>query len=116
MDIKQAKEVLRRTFLAYTERDADGALCIPALRQRPLLLIGPPGIGKTAILSQLAEELGAGNIDADPCVRGPQESACDHCAFASACWFDERRDKAQYLQKTTPEEFWAVVDREVSHG
>lgn len=55
MDIKQAKEVLRRTFLAYTERDADGALCIPVLRQRPLLLIGPPGIGKTAILSQLAE-------------------------------------------------------------
>ena len=62
MDIKQAKEVLRRTFLAYTERDADGALCIPALRQRPLLLIGPPGIGKTAILSQLAEELGAGLV------------------------------------------------------
>ena len=62
MDIKQAKEALRRTFLAYTERDADGALCIPALRQRPLLLIGPPGIGKTAILSQLAEELGAGLV------------------------------------------------------
>ena len=62
MDIKQAKEALRRTFLAYTERDADGTLCIPALRQRPLLLIGPPGIGKTAILSQLAEELGAGLV------------------------------------------------------
>ena len=68
------------------------------------------------LLHRVAEELGAGNIDADPCVRGPQESACDHCAFASACWFDERRDKAQYLQKTTPEEFWAAVDREVSHG
>ena len=62
MDIKQAKETLRRTYLAYTERDADGALCIPALRQRPLLLIGPPGIGKTAILSQLAEELGTGLV------------------------------------------------------
>ena len=62
MDIKQAKENLRRTYLAYTERDADGALCIPALRQRPLLLIGPPGIGKTAILSQLAEELGTGLV------------------------------------------------------
>ena len=68
------------------------------------------------LLHRVAEELGAGNIDADPCRRGPQESACDHCAFASACWFDERRDKAQYLQKTTPEEFWAAVDREVSHG
>ena len=62
MDIRQAKEALRRTYLAYTERDADGALRIPAIRQRPMLLIGPPGVGKTAILSQLAEELDAGLV------------------------------------------------------
>ena len=68
------------------------------------------------LLHRVAYEIGAGSIDADPCVRGPQESACDRCAFASACWFDERRDKPRYLQKTTPEEFWALVDREVSHG
>ena len=68
------------------------------------------------LLHRVAYEIGAGSIDADPCVRGPQESACDRCAFASACWFDERRDKPRYLQKTTPEEFWALVDQEVSHG
>ena len=68
------------------------------------------------LLHRVAHEIGTGSIDADPCVRGPQESACDRCAFASACWFDERRDKPRYLQKTTPEEFWAAVDREVSHG
>ena len=67
------------------------------------------------LLHRVAHEIGTGSIDADPCVRGPQESACDRCAFASACWFDERRDKPRYLQKTTPEEFWALVDREVSH-
>ena len=60
MDIKQAKEALRRTYLVYTERDEFGSLRIPAEQQRPLLLMGPPGVGKTAILSQLAEELGAG--------------------------------------------------------
>ena len=58
MDIKQAKEEIRRTVLAYTERDALGALCIPLTRQRPLLLMGPPGVGKTAIFYQLAQELG----------------------------------------------------------
>ena len=58
MDIKQAKEALRRTYLVYTERDEFGSLRIPAEQQRPLLLMGPPGVGKTAILSQLAEELG----------------------------------------------------------
>ncbi len=63
MDIKQAKEVLRRTFLAYTERDEFGSLRhSPRGQQRPLLLMGPPGVGKTAILSQLAEELGAGLV------------------------------------------------------
>ena len=50
MDIKQAKEALRRTYLVYTERDEFGSLRIPAEQQRPLLLIGPPGVGKTAIL------------------------------------------------------------------
>ena len=57
MDIRQAKEELRRAVLAYTERTAEGALCIPLVRQRPLLLMGPPGVGKTAILYQLAQEL-----------------------------------------------------------
>lgn len=58
MDIRQAKEAIRRTVLAYTERTEDGQLCIPVEHQRPLLLMGPPGIGKTAILSQVAQELG----------------------------------------------------------
>ena len=58
MDIKQAKDEIRRTVLAYTERDALGALRIPMVRQRPLLLMGPPGVGKTAIFYQLAQELG----------------------------------------------------------
>ena len=63
MDIKQAKEDIRRTFLAYTERSADGLLRIPTVRQRPVLLMGPPGLGKTAIVWQLAQELGAGFVE-----------------------------------------------------
>ena len=62
MDIKQAKEEISRTVLAYTERTPDGQLYIPAIRQRPVLLMGPPGIGKTAILSQLADELQIGLV------------------------------------------------------
>lgn len=58
MDIKQAKEEIRRAVLAYTERTPDGALCMPLVHQRPLLLMGPPGVGKTAVFYQLAQELG----------------------------------------------------------
>ena len=37
MDIKQAKDEIRRAVLAYTERDALGALRIPMVRQRSLV-------------------------------------------------------------------------------
>ena len=56
MDIKQAKQELRQTIRAYTARTEDGVWRIPREKQRPVLLMGPPGIGKTAILSQLAQE------------------------------------------------------------
>ena len=56
MDIAQAKQELRRTIRAYTAKTEDGVYRMPRRMQRPVLLIGPPGIGKTAILSQLAQE------------------------------------------------------------
>ena len=39
-----------------------GAWRIPPIRQRPVLLIGPPGIGKTQIMQQIAEETGVGLV------------------------------------------------------
>ncbi len=62
MDIKQAKQELRRAVLSYGERTLQGQLCIPLSCQRPLLLMGPPGVGKTAILYQLAQELDVGLV------------------------------------------------------
>lgn len=62
------------------------------------------------VLHQITRELRQGNVDADPCTRGPQDSACTYCAFASACYFDEKRDRRNYLKKTKPEEFWQYID------
>lgn len=58
MNIQQAKEEIRHTVKAYLMKDELGDYAIPAVRQRPILLIGPPGIGKTAIMSQVARECG----------------------------------------------------------
>lgn len=58
MNIKQAKDEIRHTVQAYLTKDALGDYVIPVVRQRPILLIGPPGIGKTAIMSQVARECG----------------------------------------------------------
>ena len=86
----------------------------------PNLLVDTAEMGRMAryidsLLHRVAREIGDGNIDADPCTRGPQDSACTWCAFRAACWFDEKRDKPRYLRKITPEEFWQTVDREVEH-
>lgn len=62
MNIKQAKEQLRRTVQAYLALDSYGNPEIPIVAQRPILLMGPPGIGKTAIAHQAAQECGIGIV------------------------------------------------------
>ncbi len=62
MNIKQAKEQIRNTLRAYLSRDELGNYRIPAVRQRPVLLIGPPGIGKTQIMEQIAAEEDVGLV------------------------------------------------------
>ena len=62
MNITQAKQYVLDTVKAYTLTDDDGMKVIEQRLQRPLFLIGPPGIGKTAIMAQVAEELGMGLV------------------------------------------------------
>ncbi len=62
MNIWEAKEEIKRTVLAYTARTKTGALRIPIKSQRPVLLMGPPGIGKTAVVEQAAGELALGFV------------------------------------------------------
>ena len=60
MNIKQAKEQIKNTMTAYFTKDARGNYVLPLYKQRPIFLMGPPGIGKTAIIEQVAGELGVG--------------------------------------------------------
>ena len=62
MNIKQANEEIKHTVQAYLSKDAFGEYKIPAVRQRPVLLIGPPGIGKTQIMEQIARECEIGLV------------------------------------------------------
>lgn len=58
MNIKEAKQEIVNTVHAYLAKDENGMYAIPVERQRPILLIGPPGIGKTAVMEQAAQECG----------------------------------------------------------
>jgi len=62
MDIRQATEQIEGAVRAYLATGEDGLPFIPFEMQRPLILMGPPGIGKTAIVSQVAERLGIGFV------------------------------------------------------
>lgn len=58
MDIKQAKEYIKHSVNLYLKKDEFGGYRVPVVRQRPIFLLGAPGIGKTAIMEQIAQELG----------------------------------------------------------
>lgn len=57
MNIKQAKDYIENTVRLYLKKDEFGEYRIPVVRQRPVFLLGAPGIGKTAVMEQIAQEL-----------------------------------------------------------
>ena len=71
MDIQRAKEEIKRAVQAYLATDDIGRPLIPAVRQRPILLMGPPGVGKTQIMEQIAQE-----CDIAPTTPARAPSAC----------------------------------------
>lgn len=62
MDIKRAKQEIKDSIEAYLKKDAFGEYLIPAVNQRPIFLMGPPGIGKTQIMEQIAKECQIGLV------------------------------------------------------
>ena len=57
MNIKEAKDQIKNAMTAYFTKDELGNYVLPIERQRPVFLMGPPGIGKTAVMEQIAQEL-----------------------------------------------------------
>ena len=62
MNIKRAKQEIKDAVEAYLLKDEYGTYEIPVVRQRPILLLGAPGIGKTQIMEQIARECGIGLV------------------------------------------------------
>ncbi len=62
MNIQDAKDNVKDAIETYLAKDDAGSYKIPRARQRPIMLLGAPGLGKTAIMSQIAAELGIGYV------------------------------------------------------
>lgn len=58
MNIKQAKEYIKNSVNLYLKKNEFGEYRVSVVRQRPVFLLGAPGIGKTAIMEQIAQEMG----------------------------------------------------------
>ena len=62
MNIQEAKDSIASAVRAYMSRGPAGRPSVPLRSQRPILVLGAPGLGKTAIMSQIASEMGVGFV------------------------------------------------------
>lgn len=62
MNIKEAKEQIKNAITAYFSKNEYGEYEISIEKQRPIFMIGAPGVGKTAIVEQIAAELNVGLV------------------------------------------------------
>ena len=46
MNIATAKEQIKNAVRIYLQKNADGSYQIPVVHQRPVFVMGPPGLGK----------------------------------------------------------------------
>lgn len=56
MNINDAKDLIRDTVRIYLAKNEYGEYLIPFMKQRPIYMVGAPGIGKSAIIEQVAKE------------------------------------------------------------
>ena len=95
MNIKEAKDEIIHTLAAYLKKDEAGRYTYPRVRQRPILLIGPPGIGKTAIMEQIAQECQVGLV-AYTITHHTRQSAVGLPKIVSKCYGGVTWDITEY--------------------
>ncbi|MBR5474907.1 MAG: AAA family ATPase [Lachnospiraceae bacterium] len=112
MNIAEAKEQIRRAMQAYFTLDEYGNFRIPPEAQRPLFLMGPPGIGKTAILKQVAEEMGVGLVSYSM-THHTRQSALGLPRIVHKCFEEQAYEVSEY---TMSEIFSSVYDLMAESG
>lgn len=95
MNIKQAKQQIERSMKAYFAKDEFGEYRLSVNRQRPVFLIGAPGIGKTAIMEQIAQELEVGFV-AYSMTHHTRQSALGLPFISHKTYGDEEYDVSEY--------------------
>ena len=109
MNISKAKEQVKGAVRAYLTRDELGNYVIPVEKQRPLLLIGPPGIGKTAIMAQIANELNVGLVSYSM-THHTRQSALGLPFIVHKKFGDEEFDVSEYTMSEIIASIYEIMD------
>ena len=83
MNIREAKQQIKNAMVAYFTKDEFGNYLLPPARQRPVFLLGAPGIGKTAIMEQIAQELEV-SMRSIACRKRSRRPCCSFCNTRSS--------------------------------
>ena len=62
-------------------------------------------------LRDMAKELRAGSVAADPWYRSQTDNACSLCDYAGACHFDEEQDSIRYMTRLRPQQVWEMLQK-----
>lgn len=70
----------------------------------------------TGQVAAMIDEIYAGKTAPNPIDRGPADSACRYCDYASACHKDVCGAAPRRFAAVSAEEFWVEVERRLQHG
>ncbi len=115
MNIKRAKQEIENTIRAYLSKDENGRYLIDPIRQRPLLLIGPPGVGKTQIMRQAAEDCGVGLV-AYTITHHTRQSAVGLPFIRSAVYGGEEKKVTGYTMSEILASVWDRIEAGEKEG
>lgn len=110
MNIREAKEQIQNAVTAYLAKDEYGQYEIPLEAQRPILLMGAPGIGKTAIVGQIAREMGLGLVSYSM-THHTRQSALGLPVIRHKCFEGQEYEVSEYTMSEIIAQVYSLMER-----
>lgn len=115
MNIRMALEQIESAMRAYSAKAPDGSWRVPLEAQRPVYLVGPPGVGKTAAVRQAARRMGVG-FAAYTMTHHTRQSALGLPLIAHRTVGGAERAVTEYTMSEIVAEVWAQADAGAERG
>lgn len=109
--VRKAKEEIKNSIKAYFRKDENGKYIMDEVNRLPFYLVGEPGIGKTQMANQIANELGIGFVSFSI----THHTRNTVLGLPTICEDESVEGRIKYTQYTMSE-ILAVVEQKVKKG